>query len=133
MFRCFKQSVFWERLELENFPVDTQELSIVVASKLTHSEIDFLSDLENPSFINYKASRIFVDQQKWILYKFVTVGNVASYDLPNPRDTIADQNYVLYQNKFSKIHPKIVATCFVARKPGYYFFNATLGRCKEIT
>ena len=115
---------FWERLELETFPVDTQELSIVVASRRTHSEIDFLSDPETPSFIDYKATRIFVDQQKWNLYKFVSVGHVASYDLPNPRDTLADRNYAIYQNKFTKIHPKFVAMCFVARKPGYYFFNA---------
>ncbi len=120
----FVKGYFWERLELENFPLDTQELSIVVTSKLTNNEIDILQDPEFSSSIDFKASRIFVDQQKWDLFKFVSVGHQASYDLPNPRDSKADQNYVIYQNKMIKIHPKFVATCFVARKPGYYVFNA---------
>ena len=115
---------FWERLELENFPLDTQELSVVVTSKFTNKEIDLITDPEHSSSIDFKASRIFVDQQKWDLFKFVNIGNVASYDMPNPRDSKSDQNYVIYQNKVTKIHPKYVATCFVARKPGYYVFNA---------
>jgi hypothetical protein len=120
----FAKGYFWERLELENFPLDTQELSVVVSSKLTNNQIEILQDPDSPSFIDFKASRIFVDQQKWNLFKFVSVGYVASYDLPNPRDSKADQNYVIYQNKTIKVHPKFVATCFVARKPGYYVFNA---------
>ena len=76
------------------------------------------------SCIDYKASRIFVDQQKWNLYKFVKVNNSASYDLPSSYDSISDQNYVIYQNKFTKIYPKFVATCYCSRRPGYYFFNA---------
>lgn len=79
---------FWEKLELENFPLDIQELSIVLTSKLKYTQMEFKTDPDKPSSINYKASKIFVDQQKWYLYKFVKVSDYASYDLPSNGNNI---------------------------------------------
>ena len=45
---------FWERLELENFPLDTQELSVVVTSKFTNKEIDLITDPEHSSSMTLK-------------------------------------------------------------------------------
>jgi hypothetical protein len=39
-----KKGVFWERLELQDFPVDTQELSITLTTKRGPNEIKLMSD-----------------------------------------------------------------------------------------
>ena len=59
------KGVFWERLELHNFPVDVQELSIAIASKLPPAEIKLVEDPKQKSFMNLEASNVFSDQQKW--------------------------------------------------------------------
>jgi hypothetical protein len=56
---------FWERLELQNFPVDVQELSVAIASKLAPSEIRLEEDQKLKSFMNLEAANVFSDQQKW--------------------------------------------------------------------
>ena len=55
---------FWERLELHNFPVDVQELSITLASKRSFSEVKIVSDPNRISYIDLDASNTFIDQQK---------------------------------------------------------------------
>lgn len=77
---------------MENFPLDIQELSIVLASKIKYTQLEFKTDPNKPSAINYKALKIFVDQQKWYLYKFVKVCDYASYDLPNNQNDINIEN-----------------------------------------
>lgn len=122
----YVRGFFWEKLELQNFPVDIQELSIVLTSKLRQNEIELKADPEKMSTIDYKASRIFVDQQKWKLYRFVKVSNMPSYDLPSTFQSIVDHNYAVYKAKCLQTQSKFVATCFCTRKPGYYFFNGYL-------
>jgi hypothetical protein len=56
---------FWERLELQNFPVDVQELSVAIASKLAPSDIRLEEDHKLKSFMNLEAANVFSDQQKW--------------------------------------------------------------------
>jgi len=113
----YLKGFFWEKLELENFPLDIQELSIVVSSKLTSDELELVSDSERPSMIDYKATRIFVDQQKWNLYKFVQISNSASYDNTNESESKADKIFGKFHNKANNF-PKFVATLFVSRRPG---------------
>jgi hypothetical protein len=88
------------------------------------------------SYIDSKAFKIFVDQQKWNLYKFVKVSLSASYDSIEQNTTLdshtIDANYLVLdanneasdESNAVKLHSKYVATCFVARRPGYYFYNA---------
>lgn len=116
-------------MELENFPVDIQELSIVITSKLKLNELELKSDPEKISAIDNKASRIFQDQQKWRLYKIVKVSHLASYDvLHNKLQENRNESLEISQNenlKYSeKTHPKFVVSCYCSRLGGYYFFNA---------
>jgi hypothetical protein len=60
--------VFWERLELQDFPFDIQELSITLASKLDPNELKLKCNPKKLSYLSLNASRIFIEQQKWYLY-----------------------------------------------------------------
>lgn len=59
------KGVFWERLELENFPIDVQELSISLSSRLSGNEVKLVSDPDRISYVNFDAVNTFTDQQKW--------------------------------------------------------------------
>ncbi len=119
----------------------------MITSKLKSNELELIQDSEKMSFIDSKAFKIFVDQQKWNLYKFVKVSLSASYDnLPNTSTLDNQKTYSNSQainanlkesnknfdnndtNNQSEAafnsHPKFVVTCYVARRPGYYFYNA---------
>ena len=60
------QAQFMEKMELNNFPVDLQELNVLVATKLDTKSINLIT--ENFSLINREAKRTFVDQQKWFIF-----------------------------------------------------------------
>lgn len=147
---------FWERLELHHFPIDLQELSISVISKLSSNEVKLISDDKRLSFVNMDAANTFIDQQKWFvraerkvsfelcfsglnflrkLFKLVKVSDSASYDSKGlgggnlltikSADKVHSDIYSRSSMIFrSQRPPKIVATCYCARKPGYYLFNA---------
>ena len=107
---------FWERLELESFPIDVQELSITLASRLDSHDIHLEADPSNWSHLRSNTANIFVEQQKWKLYKYIRIRDSASYDIVSKKvPTLLMQ---------AKKTPKVVATCFCSRKGGYYIFNA---------
>lgn len=54
---------FWERLELYEFPLDIQELSITICSKLDSSELEIIPDQEKLSTIHPRAFKTFESQQ----------------------------------------------------------------------
>lgn len=54
------------------FPVDVQELEVVLTSKLGNDKVDIVEDLDQISFIDLDAAQTFRDQQKW-LHIFVQV------------------------------------------------------------
>lgn len=56
---------FWERLELQHFPIDCQELSIVLVSSLEQNELKLVSDKHKLSHIDIDVKHTFTDQQKW--------------------------------------------------------------------
>lgn len=60
--------MFWERLELQYFPFDVQELSIIIASKLTTDDVKLISD-KKKGRIGFKTRHTFVEQQKWFYFK----------------------------------------------------------------
>jgi hypothetical protein len=62
------KGLFWEKLELQHFPSDVQELSISIGSMLYDDKVLLIADPYHPSGINREA---FVDQQEWSLYEHV--------------------------------------------------------------
>ncbi len=62
------KGLFWEKLELQHFPSDVQDLSISIGSMLYDDKIVLIPDPYHSSGVNREA---FVDQQEWILYKHV--------------------------------------------------------------
>jgi hypothetical protein len=61
---------FWERLELESFPIDVQELSIIVASRLSSDEIHLEADPTKWSHMRSNTTNVFTEQQKWFVFFF---------------------------------------------------------------
>ncbi|CAF1059680.1 unnamed protein product [Adineta ricciae] len=59
---------FWEKLELQHFPSDVQDLSISVTSMFYHDKVILIADPLRLSGVNREA---FVDQQEWSLYEHV--------------------------------------------------------------
>lgn len=60
---------FWERIELQNFPLDVQELSVTFASRYKPSRVKLVADPLKISNIHPEAPHTFRDQQKWKVYE----------------------------------------------------------------
>lgn len=115
---------FMEKMELNNFPVDLQELNVLVATKLDTQSINLVS--ENFSLMSRETKRTFVDQQKWELFKFIELSQ--TYQDAIGGDERLDKRFTnihnLIKNKMNFRSPVVIATCQVARRPGFYLFNA---------
>ena len=96
-----KKFFFEKRLELYDFPMDTQELSITVTSYLSDSEVKFIENETEKSTI---STEVFLNQQEWKLFNFVK----------NRERTIYDHFKGYDRSGFT-------CSAFVARKPGYFF------------
>jgi hypothetical protein len=96
---------FFEKMELSDFPRDVQDLSITVASELGTDEVELVEDQESLSTLN---KEIFQDEQNWKLFTHIEI----TQTIPDPRKK--DRVYSV---------PIISATCRVARKPYFYFWN----------
>jgi hypothetical protein len=64
------KGLFWEKLELQHFPSDVQELSISIGSVLYNDKVVLIPDPHHLSGINRE---IFMDQQEWSLYQHVDI------------------------------------------------------------
>jgi hypothetical protein len=62
------KGLFWEKLELQHFPSDVQDLSISITSMFYHDKVVLMADPYHLSGVNREA---FVDQQEWSLYEHV--------------------------------------------------------------
>ena len=62
------KGMFWEKLELQHFPSDVQDLSISVTSTYFHNRVVLIADPQRQSGVNREA---FVDQQEWCLYEHI--------------------------------------------------------------
>jgi len=105
MERAVYYNRFLENLELYDFPVDVQDLSITLTTARKCREVEFFSDPEIPSSIN---TQTFIDQQEWKLYDHVEVSKRVSN-----RDFIKDKAK----------SPAISFTCHAGRRPGYFYWN----------
>lgn len=61
---------FWERIELQNFPIDIQELNITLASKYKPTQVKLIADPKRISNIHTETLNTFRDQQKWKVFCF---------------------------------------------------------------
>lgn len=101
------KGIFWERMELNHFPYDVQELSISLTTPLTVNDFYFVENTQKPSGVN---RTVFSDQQSWHLYEHV--------------EFQFEQHREEYSLNYDQIHPVLVCTCHVGRKCGYYIWNA---------
>jgi hypothetical protein len=62
------KGLFWEKLELQHFPSDIQELSISIGSILYNDKVILIAD---PYYLSGINREIFIDQQEWSLYEHV--------------------------------------------------------------
>ncbi len=110
----------WERLELQNFPFDVQELSVVLISRLDDKSLKLVG--RNYS-LGYSTLHTFVDQQKWRLLNLVDCTSTASYDVRNCIETIT---FPVFGEEYESLLsvPKLSFKCFACRRPYYYFANA---------
>lgn len=97
------RGVFYERLELYDFPMDMQELSITLTSKRNMNEIEIVENQSDPCSIN---TADFLDQQEWDLFNHVKTSQRTIYDPWRKYD----------RTGFS-------VSCYIARKPGYYLYK----------
>ena len=98
------RGVFYERLELYDFPMDTQELSITLTSKRSVDEVEIVENKREACSINTED---FLDQQEWDLFEHVKT----SYK------TINDPWRKYERSGFA-------VSSFIARKPGYYLYKS---------
>ncbi|RNA29803.1 Gamma-aminobutyric acid receptor subunit gamma [Brachionus plicatilis] len=96
--------IFYERLELNHFPIDLQEISIRLSSKKSMNEVLLIDNRLDRSNVDLNG---FWDGQQYDLLEHVDA----------KRDCIKDE--------FRKIvRPQFIVSAFVVRKIGYYFYNA---------
>ncbi|CAF3806949.1 unnamed protein product [Rotaria sordida] len=99
------KGVFLENLELNDFPVDVQDLSITISTTRTVNEVSLIADTHQLSAINTHA---FIDQQEWRLHEHVETST-----------KLISSPFTPSQNQ----HPAFSATCHAARRPGYFYWN----------
>ncbi|KAK3786486.1 hypothetical protein RRG08_058542 [Elysia crispata] len=101
------KGVFRERMELQHFPFDVQELSVVLSSSLPVEHVDLLEEPTYDSSVNLGALQ---DSEEWKNYRHVEF----------TRDVKKRE-----MDSFSK-HPVLVVSAHVKRKLGTYFWNVGL-------
>ncbi|ELT93511.1 hypothetical protein CAPTEDRAFT_221712 [Capitella teleta] len=96
---------FLEYLELNQFPFDTQDLTITVTSDKGEAEVDLVEDRGEGCDINVQS---FVDEQEWHLHSHV--------------HTWRKITTKIVQNTKYK-HPALSAACKASRRPGFFVWN----------
>ncbi|KAM7538104.1 hypothetical protein Aperf_G00000061959 [Anoplocephala perfoliata] len=102
------RAIFLETLELNDFPLDVQALTITLSSERPDTEVDLVPDNTDLCGINLQT---FVDQQEWRLHEHIE---------------ITKQSIVQEFTSSSQKHPCISVTCRAARRPGYFYWNVFL-------
>ncbi len=97
------RGIFYERLELYDFPMDIQEISITLTSKRSVGEVEIVENEKEPHSIN---TQDFLDQQEWDLFDFVKPGAKVIMDPWRKYERSA-----------------VLAKSYISRKPGYYLYK----------
>jgi len=94
---------FYERLELYDFPMDLQEISIKLTSKRSLKEVIVIENQNNMSTVNKDG---FLVQQEWDLFEYLRSQN----------DKVNDDWRKLVRSQFS-------VSCLIVRKSGFYLYK----------
>ncbi|CAF1441289.1 unnamed protein product [Rotaria sordida] len=105
------RGAFWQKLELNHFPADVQDLTISITSDHHVDTVLLVQDEDRFSTIN-RAD--FFDQQEWALYEHVAT---------EMRETEEEYSFEHETVIKAKTHPVLAFTCRAARQPGYYYWN----------
>lgn len=118
------KGVFWEKLELNHFPSDIQDLSISVASTFYNDRVVLLPDPCHLSGVNREA---FVDQQEWKLYMHVdTEQRYVTEFLRQDSDDEEEEERAQVDNIDVRADRKrsiLTVTCHAARRSNYFYWN----------
>lgn len=94
---------FWEKLELNDFPLDSQDLTITVTSHKSYEEVLLEKSKMDELSIN---TNDFQQQQEWILFPKIYLQTKHVYD-------IWRQHH----------RPCFSVSAKITRRPGYYIYN----------
>lgn len=99
---------FSENLELENFPLDIQSLTLVITTKNSTNKINFV--ISQPKFTKQNISNT-LDKSMWHLHDMIRIKN----------------NNIQREYSFGKReYPAIEITCQVFRHSAFFHWNALL-------
>ncbi|ELU16975.1 hypothetical protein CAPTEDRAFT_226672 [Capitella teleta] len=119
IFRQRARGTFVEPLELKNFPVDVQALTLKVISDRGNKEIAFVEDSKEISCV---STDNFTDELEWLIYEHV--------DTTIHNHSKAEEYYAETHGKVTMgdiiQHPSVDFKCHVARRPGYFLWNIIL-------
>lgn len=101
------KGTFYEKLELEKYPFDVQNLNITMISNHSTNKCILMSQQSNLSTL---VSEGFRDIQEWYLYNLVGC----------EENQISQSGY----SADNEEHSKIVFFAAVARRPTYFYWNA---------
>lgn len=106
-FRKIK-GLFWENLELQNFPLDIQDLSLIVATKKSGDKIRFKLLQPEKQIISINNT---LDSSMWLLNKMVNIGHDKIY-----------REFSYARREYPVVWVKVQAF----RLPGFFYWNAVL-------
>ncbi len=122
------KGLFWEKLELQHFPSDIQELSISIGSILYDDKVILIAD---PYYLSGINREIFIDQQEWSLYEHVdTQQRYVKEFLFQDKD---DEETEFNSNDERK-RSFLTVSCHAGRikkKENFYYLNLQLARRSE--
>lgn len=99
------KGAFFEFMELNKFPFDSQDLTVTVTSDLDKSEVELVEDVENPSGVNAET---FSCEQEWHLHRLVNVWHKTTTKRVN-------------KNLVSM--PSFCVAAKVSRRPQFFMWN----------
>jgi hypothetical protein len=70
------------------------------------------------------ASKTFVDQQKWDLFKLVKVSQTPSYQRQSYDPTAFVIKLHAHDTEYPPNYSTFCVSCYCVRKPSYYYLNA---------
>ncbi|CAF3622410.1 unnamed protein product [Rotaria socialis] len=111
------KGAFWEKLELNHFPSDIQELTISIGSMLYNDRVILIPDPFYHSGVNREPS---VDQEQWLLYEHVDTRQRFVKEYFNSNGD--DENVQSSLNEGRK-RSFVSVSCHAERRSGYFYWN----------
>lgn len=102
------KGIFWEKLELQDFPLDIQDLTITIATKKSGSRVNFI--LMQPEVHTGKIPNM-LDESMWHLHNVVTT---------NKSTLKCEYSYG------TREYPIVTVKAQALRSPGFFYWNAVL-------